>query len=103
RLDDDEGRALYLAEGLAHGFCALTDGAMVAYLCSEAYAPDREHAVHALDPDLAVAWPVAEPTLSARDAAAPALTRARGEGLLPDHAACMALYASLRRTSELGK
>jgi dTDP-4-dehydrorhamnose 3,5-epimerase len=96
RLDDEEARALYVAEGLAHGFCALTDDAVVAYLCSEAYAPAREHAVHALDPELAIAWPAARPALSARDAAAPTLAAARASGVLPDHAACLALYASLR-------
>ena len=34
-LDDVDRRAVYLAEGLGHGFCALTDGATMAYLCSD--------------------------------------------------------------------
>jgi dTDP-4-dehydrorhamnose 3,5-epimerase len=95
RLDDVERRALYIAEGLGHGICALTDGATLEYLCSETYAPDREHAVHPLDGDLGVDWQVAEPLLSPRDAAAPSLAEARDRGLLPDHAACLAHYASL--------
>jgi dTDP-4-dehydrorhamnose 3,5-epimerase len=96
RLDDVERRALYLAEGLGHGICALTDDAALAYLCSEVYAPAREHAVHALDPELGIEWPVAEPVLSPKDEAAPGLAEARDAGLLPDYHACLDLYAALR-------
>jgi len=97
RLDDVDRRALYVAEGLAHGICALTDDATLEYLCSETYAPAREHTVHPLDPDLGIDWPVDEPRLSDRDAAAPTLAEARAAGLLPDHPACLAFYASLRQ------
>lgn len=96
RLDDVDRRALYVAEGLAHGVCALTDDATLEYLCSETYAPAREHTVHPLDPELGIAWPAPEPLLSPRDAAAPTLAEARAAGLLPDHAACVAFYASMR-------
>ena len=66
------------------------------YLCSEAYAPQRERTVNPLDPQLAIEWPVASPLLSARDAAAPGLAQARDAGILPDYGACLDLYASLR-------
>lgn len=88
RLDDVDRRAVYLAEGLGHGLCALTDDATLAYLCSTVYDPVVEHTVHPLDPELAIDWPVADPVLSARDAAAPALADAR----LPDYQACLARY-----------
>ncbi|MDT0346413.1 dTDP-4-dehydrorhamnose 3,5-epimerase family protein [Streptomyces litchfieldiae] len=88
RLDDIERRALFLAEGLGHGFCALTEDASMNYLLSTTYAPGREHVVHPLDPELAIDWPVADPVLSPRDAAAPTLKEARVTGLLPDNAAC---------------
>ena len=39
RLDDVDRRAVYLAEGLGHGFCALTEGATVVYLCSDHLQP----------------------------------------------------------------
>lgn len=45
RLDDQDRKAVYLSEGLGHGFCALTDDATVTYLCSEGYAPDRKSVV----------------------------------------------------------
>jgi dTDP-4-dehydrorhamnose 3,5-epimerase len=96
RLDDSSRRAVYVAEGLGHGVCALTDDATLLYLCSETYAPAREHTVNAFDPELGIEWPAVAPVLSARDAAAPGLAEARAAGLLPDHAACLALYASLR-------
>lgn len=83
RLDDTEHRAVLVGEGLGHGFCALSDDSCVVYLCSETYAPLREHVVHALDPELGIDWPVTAPVLSPRDAAAPTLEAARARGLLP--------------------
>ena len=92
RLDDADRRAVYLAEGLGHGFCAVTDGATVAYFCSTVYNPAAEHAVHPLDPRLNIEWPVPDPILSDRDAAAPDLAAAP----LPEYAACQARYRELR-------
>jgi dTDP-4-dehydrorhamnose 3,5-epimerase len=98
RLDDARRRAVYLAEGLGHAFCALTDGATVAYLCSTVYTPGAEHGVDPLDPDLALPWPPdAAPVLSPKDAAAPSLATARAGGALPTFQACQARYAQLRR------
>ena len=96
RLDPVDRRAVYLAEGLGHAFCALTDEATLVYLCSETYAPQRERTVNPLDPDLGIDWPVAEPLLSPRDAAAPSLAEARGRGELPDFAECTEYTRSLR-------
>jgi dTDP-4-dehydrorhamnose 3,5-epimerase len=96
RLDDVDRRAVYLSEGLGHGFCALTDDATLSYLCSTTYNPTGEHAVHPLDVDLAVEWPAEVPQLSARDAAAPTLAQALESGLLPEYDACRAFTASLR-------
>jgi dTDP-4-dehydrorhamnose 3,5-epimerase len=101
-LDDVDRRAVYIAEGLGHGFCALTDDATLTYLCSEPYRPSQEHTVHALDPELAITWPVENPLLSERDAAAPSLAEARERGLLPDYAVCRDFYASLRANVRTG-
>ncbi|MFB9236367.1 dTDP-4-dehydrorhamnose 3,5-epimerase family protein [Plantactinospora siamensis] len=90
RLDDAERRAVFLAEGLGHGFCALTGDATLAYLCSTPYNPAAERAVHPLDPALGIAWPATVPLLSDRDAAAPSLAEQRSAGLLPDLATCRA-------------
>ena len=57
RLDDRERRALYIAEGLGHAFCALEADSTVVYLCNDVYRPGSEHGVHPLDPALGIAWP----------------------------------------------
>jgi dTDP-4-dehydrorhamnose 3,5-epimerase len=94
RLDGENRRCLYIAEGLGHAFMALTDDTVVMYLCSEPYAPQREHGVHPLDADLALPWPEdIEPILSAKDAAAPSFAEAETSGLLPDYKTCLAFYA----------
>ncbi len=97
RLDDVDRRAVYIAEGLGHGFCSLSDGAILTYLCSSTYNPAAEHTVHPLDPELGIEWPAASPVLSARDAAAPALADVRAAGVLPDYDACRTYRESLRR------
>jgi dTDP-4-dehydrorhamnose 3,5-epimerase len=99
RLDDVDRRAVYLAEGLGHGFCALTDDVTLTYLCSTTYNPSAEHTVHPLDPELGIDWPAEVPLLSARDDAAPSLAEAITAGTLPDLGACRA-YASGLRTPE---
>lgn len=96
RLDDVDRRAVYIPEGMGHGFCALTDDATLSYLCSETYDPAAEHSVHPLDADLGIAWPAEAPQLSARDAAAPSLADALAAGLLPRHDACQEFTESLR-------
>lgn len=88
RLDDVDRRAVYLEEGLGHGFCALTDDATLSYVCSTTYNPSIEHAIHPLDEELGIEWPTATPLLSARDAVAPSLAQVRAAGLLPEHETC---------------
>ena len=98
RLDDRTHHAVYLSEGLGHAFFALTDDATVVYLCSEGYAPEREHRVHPLDPELAIEWPTGiEPLLSPQDEQAPTLADAAARGLLPAYEACLAHRRTLRR------
>lgn len=97
RLDSETYHAVYLAEGIGHAFLALTEDTVMAYLCSTAYAPGREHTVHPLDPALGLPWPAdVEPVLSAKDAGAPTLAEAAEAGLLPSWQDCQARYAQLR-------
>lgn len=70
-LNDASGQMLYVPEGCAHGFQALTDGAEVAYMCSARYSPSDEGGVFAGDPKIAVAWPLPLQNLSPRDEAMP--------------------------------
>ena len=100
RLDDDSRRAVFLAEGLGHGFMALTDDAAVLYLCSTPFAPGREHGVNPLDPAIGIGWVLEDldggPVLSDKDAAAPTLDEALHAGELPRYADCVAYMAELR-------
>jgi dTDP-4-dehydrorhamnose 3,5-epimerase len=102
-LDDTDRKALYLAEGLGHAFMALTEGAVVNYLCSAPYAPGREHGIHPLDPAVGIEWPthgrdgtMLTPTLSPKDEQAPTLAEIAETGLLPTYDDAQAFVASLR-------
>ena len=95
-LDTVDRRSVYLSEGLGHAICALEDDSAVTYLCSSAYSPTREHGIHPLDPELGLVFPDGvEPLLSPKDAAAPTLSQAREQGLLPRYDDCLALRKEL--------
>lgn len=97
-LDDTGRKGLYIAEGLGHAFCALSDSATVGYLCSESFSPTREHGIHPLDPALNLPWPDGQNSLlSTKDAAAPLLADAKAAGLLPMYDGCRAFYSSLHQ------
>jgi dTDP-4-dehydrorhamnose 3,5-epimerase len=95
-IDDQSRTGVYLAEGLGHAFCALSASATVGYLCSEPYAPGREHGINPLDPALGLPWPQGQDSvLSPKDAAAPTLAAAAEAGLLPTWAECQDFIATL--------
>jgi epimerase EvaD len=97
RLDSTEYRAIYIAEGLGHGFIALEDDTVMSYLCSEPYTPSGEHGICPLDPALDLPLPAGiEPVLSDKDRTAPTLAEARDSGLLPLYSDCVAYYDKLR-------
>ena len=98
RLDDQSRRGLFIAEGLAHGFCALSETAEVTYLVSTTYNPALERSVNPLDPAIALPWPTdVDLVLSDKDRAAPNLEQARATGGLPSYDACRKRYAALSR------
>lgn len=103
-LDDVSRHALYVSEGLGHGYMALTEGAVFMYLCSAPYAPGREFGVSPLDPQIGIEWPTrlpgggsVEPLLSPKDLAAPTLEQAREQGLLPTYDEATAFRRGLAR------
>lgn len=96
-LDTVDRRAVYLAEGLGHAFCALEEGTTAHYLCSAAYNPGAEHGIHPLDPEVGLRLPGGiDPLLSPRDSAAPTLREAAESGLLPSYDVCTDRYRGLR-------
>ena len=97
RLDSVDRRAVYLSEGIGHGFLALEDGSTLTYLCSTGYAAGREHAINPLDPALRLPLPDdLEFVLSDKDRAAPSLAEAAASGLLPSWDACREFIATLK-------
>jgi dTDP-4-dehydrorhamnose 3,5-epimerase len=89
-LDEVERRGVYLAEGLGHAICALTDETTLLYLCSQTYNPAAEREISPLDRDLGLDFPISrtELILSDKDAQAPTLAEVAARGLLPDYETC---------------
>jgi len=76
-LSEHNHHLLYVPKGFAHGFCVLSDTAEVHYKVDAPYAPDHEAGVIWNDPDLAIPWPLNEPSLSAKDERWPRLRELR--------------------------
>ena len=72
-LDDETHRQLWVPVGFAHGFQVLSEVADVAYKLTSVYDPETEAGIAWDDPEVGVEWPLADPLLSERDRAAPAL------------------------------
>lgn len=66
-LSENNYRTFCIPEGFAHGFQALAENCELIYLHTAAYAPDAEAALNALDPLLAIDWPLSIKELSPRD------------------------------------
>lgn len=72
-LSAENFKQIYVPVGFVHGFCVLSDVAEVEYKVTAYYDPAAEIGVRWDDPELAIAWPIADPVLSAKDRAAPLL------------------------------
>ncbi|GAB3728353.1 dTDP-4-dehydrorhamnose 3,5-epimerase [Luteimonas pelagia] len=67
-------RQFWIPEGFAHGFVTLSEHALFTYLCTAPYDRDADAGIRWDDASLAIDWPVAEPSLSPKDAKAPFLS-----------------------------
>jgi dTDP-4-dehydrorhamnose 3,5-epimerase len=68
-LRADDGTALHVPAGFAHGYQTLTDDARLTYLISRPHSPEHSRTLAWDDPDLAIAWPREATRLSASDQA----------------------------------
>ena len=84
-LSGEDRRQVYVPPGFAHGFVVLSESALVAYKCTEAYRPEAEASLPWDDPRIGIAWPVDSPLLSPKDRAAPRVDD-MPEGRLPRYA-----------------
>jgi NDP-hexose 3,5-(Or5-) epimerase len=79
------GLTVYMAEGLGHGFLALTDDTCINYVCNTEYVDGSQIAVDPLDPE------IGDPIRSDKDTAAPRLAEVAASGLLATYEDCLAL------------
>jgi len=75
-LSGESGTALYIPEGMAHGFVTLEDSCEVSYQMSEFYEPSAARGVRWNDPAFGIEWPVGNPILHPRDASYPDFIKA---------------------------
>lgn len=69
-LSAENRKQVWIPEGFAHGFLALSEAAEIHYRVTDYYAPERERTIQWNDPALAIDWAVTtRPLLSAKDAA----------------------------------
>jgi dTDP-4-dehydrorhamnose 3,5-epimerase len=74
-LSAESGRALYVPEGMAHGFQTLEDDCEVSYQMSQFYEPAAARGLRWNDPAFGIRWPLKDPILHPRDAAYPDFVR----------------------------
>jgi dTDP-4-dehydrorhamnose 3,5-epimerase len=70
-LSAENGSALFLPEGFAHGFQTLEPDSEVLYHISAFHAPEAAAGVRYDDPAFAIAWPLPVTAIAPRDAAWP--------------------------------
>ena len=85
-LSAENFKQIYVPPGLLHGFVVTSEHAQVEYKCTDLYHPEAEFSVAWDDPEIGIPWPIAEPILSTKDAAAPPLSEVQDRlvDYLPD-------------------
>jgi dTDP-4-dehydrorhamnose 3,5-epimerase len=66
-LTDDNDRAVFIPEGFAHGFQALSDEVQLLYMHTAPWTPGCEAGVRHDDPRLGIAWPRPTTAISDKD------------------------------------
>jgi dTDP-4-dehydrorhamnose 3,5-epimerase len=67
-LSEENKKQLWIPEGFAHGFLALSNVAEVLYKASDYYAPESERCIIWNDPNVNIEWPIKSlPILSVKD------------------------------------
>lgn len=67
QLDADDGSALYIPPGCAHGFLTLADDSQVLYMMTQAYRPELADGVRYDDPRFGIHWPRPVAVIAERD------------------------------------
>ncbi len=80
-IDDQKRQQIFIPIGFAHGFCVLSETALIQYKVSSVYDPINEYAIRWNDPEIGVKWPTKSPILSQRDQTSPFFKEAFHEAL----------------------
>ena len=82
-LSDVGQRQVYMAPGIAHGFCVLSDLADLHYKVSRFYDPDDECGMVWNDSEVNIDWPLMTPLIHQRDATYQSLSQLIDNHQLP--------------------
>jgi dTDP-4-dehydrorhamnose 3,5-epimerase len=82
-LDEDGQTQLFIPEGFAHGFQALSDDAQLLYLHSAPWNREKEGGLRHDDPAIAIAWPLPVTQVSIKDRQLPSVKDSRFAGIQP--------------------
>ena len=84
-LKGDSGQAVFISEGLGHGFVALEGNTAVAYLVSTPFSPTHEFEINPLDEKIGINWgmDLGALKISEKDKNAPTLAERLAERKLP--------------------
>ena len=85
-LKGDSGKAVFICEGLGHGFLALQDNTAVAYLVSTPFSSTDEFEISPLDEKIGIEWGMHRSRLkiSDKDKNAPTLAERFKSAEIPD-------------------
>jgi dTDP-4-dehydrorhamnose 3,5-epimerase len=85
-LTGNSGQAVFISEGLGHGFLALENNTAVAYLVSTPFSPNDEFEINPLDEKIGINWGMDQGSLkiSEKDKNAPSLLDRLSDGKLPN-------------------
>lgn len=72
-LSAAKANSIYIPKGMAHGFCAVSELAILVYKVGTIYSPNHDAGV--LWNSAGIAWPTKQPILSARDQSFPTLDK----------------------------
>ncbi|OPY11918.1 MAG: dTDP-4-dehydrorhamnose 3,5-epimerase [Syntrophus sp. PtaB.Bin138] len=73
-LSSENKKQIFIPKYFAHGVMSLSDGAVIEYLVDELYSPEHDRSIRYDDPQINVTWNISNPSLSAKDKNAPALS-----------------------------
>ncbi len=82
-LSEEDHAQLWVPEGFAHGFLALSDETIVTYKCTSLYSPESEHTLIWNDDAIGINWPEQPTSVSPKDLKGKTLADLKISGVLP--------------------